>query len=60
MVETNHTSIGLWGLYLIKSEIQPKTPKNSFTRRDNKLTGSLIIYMMDGRKIRKITAVNKH
>jgi hypothetical protein len=43
LVETNHTSIGLWGLYLIKSEIQPETLKNSFTRRDNKLTGSLII-----------------
>jgi hypothetical protein len=43
LVETVHTSIGLWGLKLIKSEIQPETLKKSFTRRDNTLTGSLIV-----------------
>jgi hypothetical protein len=53
LVETNHTSIGLWGLYLIKSETQPEMLKKSFTRRDNKFTGSLIIYVMNRRKIRK-------
>jgi hypothetical protein len=50
LVETNYTSIGLWGLHLIKSEIQPETPKKTFTRRDNTLTGSLVIKMMDRRK----------
>jgi hypothetical protein len=46
MVETAYTSIGLWGLQLIKSEKQPEMPKKSFTGRDNTLTGSLIFKMM--------------
>jgi hypothetical protein len=43
LVEIVYSSIGLWGLYLIESEIQPEMMKKSFTRRDNTLTGSLII-----------------
>jgi hypothetical protein len=31
LVETVYTSIGLWGLYLIKYEKQPETPKKTFT-----------------------------
>jgi hypothetical protein len=50
LVETNYTSIGLWGLYSIKSETQPEVPKKNFTGRDNTLTGSLVIKMMDRRK----------
>jgi len=37
-VETVHTSIGLWGLQLIKSEKQPEMPKKSFTGRGDKPT----------------------
>jgi hypothetical protein len=32
LVEIVYTSIGLWGLYLIKYEIQPKTRKEDFHR----------------------------
>jgi hypothetical protein len=32
LVETVYTSIGLWGLYLIKYEIQPETIKEDFHR----------------------------
>jgi hypothetical protein len=39
--------------------MQPETPKKTFTGRDNILTGSLVIKMMDRRKIRKITSTNK-
>jgi hypothetical protein len=53
LVETVYTSIGLWGLCLIRYEIQPETPKKTFTGRDNILTGSLVIKMMDRRKDKK-------
>ena len=43
LVETVHTSIGLWGLQLIRNEIQPEMLKKSFTRQDNTLTGSSIV-----------------
>ena len=39
LAETTYTSIGLWGLQLIKSEKQPEMPKKSFTGRDNETIG---------------------
>ena len=52
LVETVYTSIGLWGLQLIKSEKQPEMTKKTFTGRDNTLTGSLIFKMMIRRKVK--------
>ena len=59
LVETIYTSIGLWGLYLRKYSMQPEMPKKTFTGRDNTLTGSLEIKMMDRRKDKEITSTNK-
>jgi hypothetical protein len=50
LVETVYTSIGLWGPYLNQGSMQPEMPKKTFTGRDNTLTGSLEIKMMDRRK----------
>jgi hypothetical protein len=51
LVETVYTSIGLWGLYLIKYEIQLETIKKTSTGRDNILTGSFS-KLNDGQKKR--------
>ena len=50
LVETIYTSIGIWVPCLIRYEIQPETPKKIFTGKDNTLTRSLVIKMMDRRK----------
>ena len=51
VVETVYTSVGLWGLYLIKYEIQPEMIKKTFTGKDNILPRSFSS-LNDGQKKR--------